>query len=192
VPLCQYILCWVTIIVLFIHVSSDLSNGLTGYVLSTVFVYMGLATPRLMNVTVVTIVSSGLKRWCLRLSRGCLDEKHFRNRIMCRMIPHTFFAYSIAYTNCPNSPLNWPLFPNFFQNISRYHGHAWSTHIETCWMSSFRSPLSFLLFTPHHTQTHTHTHTQTHVTRNYICGYTDQDSIISTHYYILFYHFNNP
>jgi len=35
---------------------------------------------------------------------------------------------------------------------------------------------------------YTHTHTQTHLTRNYICGHIYQDFIITTHYYIVFYH----
>ena len=29
------------------------------------------------------------------------------------------------------------------------------------------------------------------LTRNYICGYIYQDFIVTTHYYIVFYHFNN-
>jgi len=31
----------------------------------------------------------------------------------------------------------------------------------------------------------------THITRNYICGHIYQDYIITTHYYTVFYHFNN-
>jgi hypothetical protein len=42
----------------------------------------------------------------------------------------------------------------------------------------------------HHTH-HTHTHTHTHLTRNYICGHIYQDCAITTHYYTVFYHFNN-
>jgi len=29
------------------------------------------------------------------------------------------------------------------------------------------------------------------ITRNYVCGHIYQEFIITTHYYILFYHFNN-
>jgi hypothetical protein len=36
-----------------------------------------------------------------------------------------------------------------------------------------------------------HTHTHTHLTRNYIFGHIYQYFIITTHYHIVFYHFNN-
>ena len=50
----------------------------------------------------------------------------------------------------------------------------------------------FQEFTPdQHTHTHTHTQTHTHLTKNYICSHIYQDFIITTHYYILFYNFNN-
>jgi len=39
--------------------------------------------------------------------------------------------------------------------------------------------------------THTHAHIHTHLTRNYVCGHIYQDFIITTHYYIVFYQFNN-
>ena len=38
---------------------------------------------------------------------------------------------------------------------------------------------------------HTHTHTHTHQTSNYIYSHIYQHFIITAHYYIVFYHFNN-
>jgi hypothetical protein len=92
--------CRLTIIVRVVQVFSDLSNDLTGYALSTVFVCMGTATPRLMDVSsVTTIGSSGLMLWSLRLRRGCLEEKqHVQNGIICRIILHTFVPCIICYT----------------------------------------------------------------------------------------------
>jgi len=59
--------------------------------------------------------------------------------------------------------------------------------------------ISYRMSTYAHTSTVTcfgiysapHTHTHTHLTRNCICSHIYQHFIITTHYYILFYHFNN-
>jgi len=40
-------------------------------------------------------------------------------------------------------------------------------------------------------QTQTYTQTHIHLTMNYKSGHIYQDFIITTHYYIIFYHFNN-
>jgi hypothetical protein len=51
-----------------------------------------------------------------------------------------------------------------------------------------KAPTRFVLHTTH---THTHLHLpQKHLTRNYICNHIYQ-YFITTHYYIVFYHFNN-